>query len=277
MVVVAIIALLVGILLPALRSARAQTRRVACAANLHNLGMAWRYYIDAQKGELPRVGESEPSAEFPTGPQLIGTTYGGKQGKELEYQGERLLNPYLKLPKVVTSQTPGIDVFHCQGDRGDFIRTPKSETIYSTHFDYYGTSYRTNRFLIGPKPPIASWNDPCWTLINNLRDRLDRLNVNQVTAPESRLILMGDYGFDDWQNPSQNDMPVEFHADSYDARDEQYDPVAGSRHDIAYMDGHVEFVDIRKGLHVTGRYTMIPFRDMQQPFAEDQKPGNFPQ
>jgi prepilin-type N-terminal cleavage/methylation domain-containing protein/prepilin-type processing-associated H-X9-DG protein len=45
LVVVAIIALLISILLPSLQQARKQARAVACAANLHNIGIALTEYV----------------------------------------------------------------------------------------------------------------------------------------------------------------------------------------------------------------------------------------
>jgi len=53
LVVIAIIALLMAILLPSLRLAREQARRVACAANLRNLGLALVSYIDDNEQCLP--------------------------------------------------------------------------------------------------------------------------------------------------------------------------------------------------------------------------------
>lgn len=49
LVVVAIIALLVAILLPSLKRARQQGIKVACASNLHQLGLALHYYTEAFK------------------------------------------------------------------------------------------------------------------------------------------------------------------------------------------------------------------------------------
>lgn len=53
MVVIAIIAILVGITIPALGSARETARRVKCAANLRSQGLALQMYLDDYKGVLP--------------------------------------------------------------------------------------------------------------------------------------------------------------------------------------------------------------------------------
>jgi hypothetical protein len=34
-------------------------------------------------------------------------------------------------------------------------------------------------------------------------------------------------------------------------------------HTVAFLNGHVSFVHVRKGLHVTADYTMIPFADLR--------------
>jgi prepilin-type processing-associated H-X9-DG protein/prepilin-type N-terminal cleavage/methylation domain-containing protein len=56
LVVVAIIALLVGILLPALARARAQAQEVQCMSNMRQWGMGLQMYVDQNKGQLPQKG-----------------------------------------------------------------------------------------------------------------------------------------------------------------------------------------------------------------------------
>jgi prepilin-type processing-associated H-X9-DG protein len=58
LVVVSIIALLIGILLPSLRSARTQAKRVACASNLRQLGIAHTTYALDNQGVLVPNGLS---------------------------------------------------------------------------------------------------------------------------------------------------------------------------------------------------------------------------
>jgi len=58
LMVVAIIALLIGILLPALSRARQFGRSTHCLANLHSLGTAVLMYADTHDGRLPAVGLS---------------------------------------------------------------------------------------------------------------------------------------------------------------------------------------------------------------------------
>jgi len=56
-VVVAIIALLIAILLPALKDARERARTVACATNIKTSSMAVLYYTEANQDTFPGCGE----------------------------------------------------------------------------------------------------------------------------------------------------------------------------------------------------------------------------
>lgn len=65
LVVIAIIALLVSILLPSLNRAKELARRVVCAANMRNLGLALSYYTNESDQWLP---STEPRNREPISP-----------------------------------------------------------------------------------------------------------------------------------------------------------------------------------------------------------------
>jgi prepilin-type N-terminal cleavage/methylation domain-containing protein/prepilin-type processing-associated H-X9-DG protein len=53
LVVIAIIAVLAALLLPALARAKNSARKAACTSNLRQLSVAWRLYLDENRGRFP--------------------------------------------------------------------------------------------------------------------------------------------------------------------------------------------------------------------------------
>src|SRR5437763_9695362 len=71
LVVIGIIAVLIGILLPALNKARKTARTTACLSNLRQMGNAWVMYLGDSKGRLPdSVWHTAPAGSGYTGVRL---------------------------------------------------------------------------------------------------------------------------------------------------------------------------------------------------------------
>jgi prepilin-type N-terminal cleavage/methylation domain-containing protein len=66
LVVISIIAVLAGMLLPALSRAREKTRRTQCVNHLHQLGMAIYMYINEHDQRLPAAERLPSDPAFPT-------------------------------------------------------------------------------------------------------------------------------------------------------------------------------------------------------------------
>ncbi|MEI7657441.1 MAG: prepilin-type N-terminal cleavage/methylation domain-containing protein [Phycisphaerae bacterium] len=75
LVVVAVIALLVAIVLPALGSSRETARGVACASNLRQVMAATRVYADQHRGLSPAIGV--PYASLPNWALAVQASFGG--------------------------------------------------------------------------------------------------------------------------------------------------------------------------------------------------------
>jgi len=81
LVVIGIIAVLIGVLLPALNKARAQSQSVACLSNMRQLGQALTMFSQEHKGFLPKAWfNARPKATAP------GVGPGGRDGQTQDYQ-----------------------------------------------------------------------------------------------------------------------------------------------------------------------------------------------
>lgn len=188
--VIAIIALLIAVLLPSLRNAREQTRRVKCVANLRGIATASLTYAntDSQEHAVPvhpltgvipsdsgaydwgsKAGRGEPTVAEDS----LSSIWGTQSGRG---PGTRPLNAVLyKSAPTDYRDDPGTHQANWIGDYGlDFgiFRCPSDRGYTGHHFrpfaqsrltsyDHYGNSYYANTFggaLVNAVPiPPRSW------------------------------------------------------------------------------------------------------------------------
>ena len=159
--------------------------------------------------------------------------YGGWKG--IYYPGEpRPLNKYLGLSKIPESQNQA-KVFKCPADNA---------TADFTAYDTIGTSYMANILLIGQdRVNFLSTSE----LTDAINKRLGSLNIDRVDN-HAQLLLIGDFG---WGIQWRSEYPE---GPAWHGRDCYYN--------LAFMDGHTEFLNIRKEIYITDDYTVLPFRDV---------------
>jgi prepilin-type N-terminal cleavage/methylation domain-containing protein/prepilin-type processing-associated H-X9-DG protein len=238
LVVIAVIALLLAILLPALRMARALGKRAACQCNLKQIAYAWTMYLDQYDGRFYQTLNANYN-------------YGGWKG--IINLSPRPLNKFVRLAETLDDERTA-KVFCCPADTGGVRGEMPREKAYI----YLGTSYQTNLFLIGQ-------ND-CWPFSIKTRDlddkicsRLKDLRIGQVTASSSQVLLIGDQG---WVNQWAPMTP-------FDKADwEQCCKLYAEWHvkpesfNMAFLDGHVAFIRIPKAYYITDDYSVVPFKDL---------------
>jgi prepilin-type N-terminal cleavage/methylation domain-containing protein/prepilin-type processing-associated H-X9-DG protein len=230
LVVIAIISVLVAILIPAMHMVRVTAWRVICRSNLKQIALAWQMYLDENEGKF-------------YGGDNADVDYGGWKGPEvvLDPNKGRVLNKHVRLAPILETEREGT-VFKCPAD--DSI----SYGSYDSTYQGYGTSYRTNHLLIGP---ARLYWFPNKTLKKELNKRMKHRNRSNVANP-SRLLLIGDYGWVDQWWPDPGDpwgLRLEWHRKC-------------CHHNLAFLDGHVEFLKIQKGVYVTAHYSVLPFGEL---------------
>ena len=240
LVVIAVIALLMAILLPALRKGKQLAQRVRCGSNLRQLAMGWGLYLEDNDGSFPKG-------------RNLQQYYGGWRGTK--DQGPRILNRYLRLDPNLPNPNSA-KVFHCPADHGGVLSRPGVKV-----FTYIGTSYQTNFLLVGPESGgistrlwYSSITSDIQLLEDGLRARVDTANRNTIDN-HSQLILIADYSWYNQWNPNPDWMSdEEKEIGEWHGR--------ADHHCVAFLDGHSAFTEIRKGIWVDGHYTIIPWRNL---------------
>jgi len=126
-------------------------------------------------------------------------------------------------------------VFKCPADDGSLI---------FPFYEMVGTSYQTNKLLIG-QDETASLGDA--GLTSAINARLRGVKLSSVAGP-AKLVLVGDYTWASQWIPGDL-WGVPWHRQH-------------CHFNVAFLDGHVAFLRIRKGLFVTPEYNILPFKDL---------------
>jgi prepilin-type N-terminal cleavage/methylation domain-containing protein/prepilin-type processing-associated H-X9-DG protein len=137
LVVIGIIALLISILLPALRKAQETARRVHCASNMKTLTTAYMLYCDDNKQILPDSWPDRQPVNARTQiPWHRGDGYQSVQGWGTQYGNKELAFKDGCLYKYINN----VQVFHCAGD-------------FSWHVGSFAINSNLNGEIFGnPKP-----------------------------------------------------------------------------------------------------------------------------
>ena len=225
LVVIAIISILMSVLVPSLRRAIERTRDVICTANIRSIAFGWQFYLEDNKETFPLWTQNSQWFYGGKHPALVNTV----SGAALEY---RPLNPYVQRSLKNESEA---ELFHCPQSRD--IRDPwgvKRITGGYDTYEYFGNCYMMNWTLmigINPKTGWAQKGKPF-----HLRD---------VEISHARCVLTADC---QWY---------------YTIHDARWDAHFHNDHDemsVAFLDGHVRFMQLVRGEAFTSNYSFSPYR-----------------
>jgi prepilin-type processing-associated H-X9-DG protein len=155
---------------------------------------------------------------------------------------------------TLADDKPG-KVFCCPADTGGVMGGPLPR---EKSYNYMGTSYQTNLFLIGQNQ-IYPFSPATRDLDMAISDRISDLRISQVTASHAYVALIGDQGWIFQWGPMPPPVKLTW--------ERQYKPYAEwhvkpDYYNLAFLDGHVAFVRVRNAWYITDDYSVVPFKDL---------------
>ncbi len=263
LVVVAVIALLIGLLLPALSKAREQGRLMVCLNNMRTITMAAQSYAADNSDYWPvfpcKIRRESRAVLFHS------WHYGGKTVSEYwrpfdngEWMSlaQRPLNSYVapEVPLVDSENQPRTEIvtFKCPSDPGTLQRgwstTPGFNNPNVTSYDDVGTSYHMNvkwwyAALERERASPFANNEHVWEAYKTMF-RIANFKRSSLFA---------------WAY----DQNMDFVAVA--GQSHHGDHGGENRATTAFMDGHVRYLEVTAKLPETSEYTLILSRPVRAP------------
>jgi len=210
LVVISVIAVLISILLPALKSSRETARRIQCLANLKGIGMGLNIYMsERSKGLLPKVRPLHDSTAPKNDPSLLD-----------------ILGQFVDAPLPRDRGDGTFDVvapYKCPEDKWTSKDDKAVPPVYETNgtsYDYQpGITMLAAELIGGVRPEVVSfavtkayekWHDMGrdWPILADFAD----WHPQRKNGPPRNGLYMGDWRAD-WTVTASNDDLSKFFAD----------------------------------------------------------------
>jgi prepilin-type processing-associated H-X9-DG protein len=212
LVVIAIIAILAAMLLPALSKAKSQAQGAACLNNLKQLQYCWNFYVDDNNQALP------PSSTWPTGPN----SWESRAPSWAVGDAKHDLTTTNLQRGVLFQYNHSVGIYRCPADKTAVVDHPSVLRTRTYQLDAF-----LNYWYMGGIPP---WNPDPW----------ERRKFSELVNPAPIGVLT----FID-SHPTTGDS-ADF-SQVYRAatgQDDAWSSLPGEQHNrganLAFADGHVE-------------------------------------
>lgn len=262
LVVAAIIAVLIGILLPAMKGAREASRLVQCMNNVRQITIGAMLYADDQRdGMWPVI----PAWEFVGGDtEFDSWTYGGKTADNywrFRYRGlllhpieTRKVNPYVEPDRRLKDNNVDHRVempsFNCPSDDGSYqrqswwpVRPGFGKDPRISCYDDVGTSYHMNTkwFRVAIQESNENPNG------TSGRSKWDIWQATKFQFKKASMIAPARFI---WLHDQTMDVAA------IAGLTVKGDHGGWLRSSAAFLDGHIEYIEAVPSAWETGRYTL---------------------
>jgi prepilin-type N-terminal cleavage/methylation domain-containing protein/prepilin-type processing-associated H-X9-DG protein len=206
LIVIAIIAILAALLLPALANAKKKAKQAQCASNQHQIGLGWMMYVDDYNQVYPYI-----------------RGWGGAGGQK----GNYVLDPYVVYAFGVTNDytnrplnkyVASVQTWQCPSDAGDANYT--NQNCFTGYGNSYVTqhavdSWRTTHLTADTDPTYVPGSAP--------------IKARTIAASPVNKIIQGDW---EWENNAYNVNNPSSWWHNYKGQ---------RRQNMLFADGHVVF------------------------------------
>ena len=229
LVVIAIIALLASLLVPAITGAKRNALRTACVSNLRQIGTALLSYASDNDGNLPRLDNPVP----PTYTPPVGTL-------PSQYLGSPLA-PYLGFATNGISAVTLIPVMACPAFKAAMISAHPKDWWQSAEYA------RTKKYV----PPKDRLNDDPFYSVNGGYNTLASVMLESgVPVSPSKVYVLGEV--------DQLNKPSTFGSGSVAGKSLPSGPVHINTRNYLFLDAHVETMNANPVsadiLYLSGNY-----------------------